>query len=154
MKDIAPNLNKVPDKMPKRRSNLVVSAIFRDGDRVLLLKRQNTSYFSGHYCLVNGSVDEGESVVDALVRECREEVGVIVDPDDVRIYRVSDEYKFNGYIVFVFDVMKWSGDILNNEPDKHSEIIWADINNLPENIIPAHKAILRNLKVDGFKIFY
>src|SRR5665647_2683547 len=50
----------------------------REGE-VLLQLRQNTGFMDGHWAAaIAGHVEAGESVVDAAVREAREEVGADV----------------------------------------------------------------------------
>lgn len=51
--------------------------------QVLLHLRRNTGYRDGHWALAAGHVDPGESVVEAAVREVREEAGVAVASTDL-----------------------------------------------------------------------
>ena len=55
---------------------VVAAAIVRDG-RVLCARRRSGPY-AGQYEFPGGKVEHGESEVAALVRECREELGVAV----------------------------------------------------------------------------
>ena len=58
--------------------------ILRRGGDVLLQLREGTGYRDGHWaCAAAGHVEAGESVVQAAVREAREEVGVRIDPADL-----------------------------------------------------------------------
>lgn len=49
--------------------------LLRSGS-VLLLRRCNTGFEDGNYGLVGGHLEGGESVTQAAIRECREEVRV------------------------------------------------------------------------------
>lgn len=61
---------------------LVVAAVIRDGDRVLLLERNPEDYLGGLFELPGGVVEPGETLQQALRREVAEETGLIVaDPD-------------------------------------------------------------------------
>lgn len=59
--------------------------LLRRGDAVLLQLRQGTGYRDGFWAAAAaGHVEAGESVVAAAVREAREELGVEIDPADLR----------------------------------------------------------------------
>lgn len=57
---------------------LVVGAVVRDGDAVLLLRRPADDFMGGIYELPSGKVDPGEDLRTALVREVQEETGLTV----------------------------------------------------------------------------
>lgn len=62
--------------------------VSRPDHRFLLLKRGRTSKsFRGHWEFPGGKIDEGESSAVALARELREESGLEVSPDDLRLIR-------------------------------------------------------------------
>ena len=53
------------------------------GREVLLHLRQNTGYMDGTWDFAgSGHVDENETARQAVARECREELGIAVDPAD------------------------------------------------------------------------
>jgi 8-oxo-dGTP diphosphatase len=57
----------------------VVGAALVDGDRVLVAQRSGGPY-DGCWEFPGGKVEAGESDLAALVRECAEELGVVVEP--------------------------------------------------------------------------
>src|SRR6266496_3600839 len=57
---------------------LVVGAVVRDGDKVLLLRRPPEDFMGGIYELPSGKVDPGEDLHTALLREVKEETGLDV----------------------------------------------------------------------------
>lgn len=57
---------------------LVVGAVVRENDTVLLLRRPADDFMGGIYELPSGKVDPGEDLHSALVREVQEETGLNV----------------------------------------------------------------------------
>lgn len=56
-----------------------------DRGRVLLSRRRDRNpVFDGLWHLPSGKLDAGESVLDAATREAEEEIGVRIDPADLR----------------------------------------------------------------------
>ena len=62
---------------PGRRG--VVGVVARDG-RLLVIRRSSQVVAPGMYCFPGGGIEPGESEPEALVREFREELGVVVRP--------------------------------------------------------------------------
>lgn len=56
----------------------VVGAVVCEAGKVLLLKRPNEDFMGGIYELPSGKVEPGETLVEALVREVKEETGLQV----------------------------------------------------------------------------
>ena len=73
---------------------LVVAAVIRDGDRVLLLERSPEDYLGGLFELPGGVVEPEETLHQALRREVAEETGLIVSAIDC--YRGGFDYRSQG----------------------------------------------------------
>lgn len=69
---------------------LVVGAIVRDGDSVLLLQRPDDDFMGGIFELPSGKVEPGETLDAALTREVAEETGLAVA--DISDYIGSFDY--------------------------------------------------------------
>lgn len=125
-----------------------VYMVLRRGNEVLLLKRANTDYMDGYYGLPAGHLDGGEPATAAAVREAEEEIGVVIDPADLKLaqtaHRQSEEGDHERIDLF-FEVKKWHGEPRNAEPEKCSEIGWYPLKQLPENTIPLVHAVLENV---------
>src|ERR1700744_1780993 len=50
-----------------------------DGDVLLLRRAAEEKNYGGHWGLPGGGGEEGESALDAAIRECKEEMGIDVD---------------------------------------------------------------------------
>lgn len=96
-------------------------AIVKD-NKVLLLKRGDTApWMPNKYCLVGGGIDENESLIDAVIRESQEEIGVSIQKSLIESFVVT--YK-NNYSKTVFLTKVSDLNIrLNYE---HSDHIWCD----------------------------
>ena len=78
-----------PDVSKARELRPSVAAIIRNGDGAVLLQRRSDN---GLWGLPGGSVEIGESVSVAIVREVREETGLVVEVD--RLVGVYSEPSF------------------------------------------------------------
>ena len=109
----------------------------RDDGRILLMRRANTGYQDGRLHLPSGHLEPDESVVDGVIREAHEEVGVVVDPAHLRFVHVMHRAAETGHdrIGFFFTTDTWTGTVHNAEPGKCSELVWADPADLPDDTI-------------------
>ena len=62
--------------MRVRKETEVVAALIRDGDRFLICQRPGGKARAMQWEFVGGKVEPGETKEQALLRECREELGV------------------------------------------------------------------------------
>ena len=137
-----------------RHKNIPASyLILKRDNKILLLRRFNTGYKDGQYSLVAGHVDEGETFTEALIREAREESGLKISPEKVRVVHVMHR-KSNvdgSQRVDVFHLVEdFEGEPENIESHKCDDLSWFDINQLPENIIPYIRSAIENIKNNNF----
>jgi len=118
--------------------------------KILLHRRQNTGYNDGKWDLAGGGrVDKNETPQNALVRECKEEIGIDVRIEDLSFIHASHRLILSLdkiYFDFYFAVNKYDGVPKIMEPDKCSELDWFDIDNLPNDIIELRKAAIEAYK--------
>jgi 8-oxo-dGTP diphosphatase len=69
-------MDKIPDD-PGRRGAVAIA--MRDG-KMLVIRRSRQVVAPLVYCFPGGGIEDGESEEEALVRECREEIGVTLTP--------------------------------------------------------------------------
>lgn len=93
-------------------------------DRMLFGRRQNTGFEDGAWHVPSGHLEAGESVVQALVREAKEETGIRILPEDVEFAHVMHNSSGGGRAAFFFTVRRWDGTPENREPDKCGELAW------------------------------
>lgn len=108
------------------------------GPEVLLSRRAGQVYATGLWHLVSGHLDgPHEDVVAALVRETREESGVVIDPADVRAavtvhHRSPAGSSRTGHF---FEVRRWRGEPRIAEPDVCDAMEWAPLDALPAQMV-------------------
>ncbi|UGY93570.1 NUDIX domain-containing protein [Streptomyces gobiensis] len=134
--------------------SLLVAAVIvhdRESDRVVLLQRGPGAKFAqGKWDLPVGKSEPGEPITKTAVRELREETGLVVDPADLRLAHVVHgalgAEAPSGYLTVVFVTHTWSGELVNAEPAKHSQVRWVAADAVPaDSVEPTGSAIARYL---------
>lgn len=122
--------------------------LFKD-NKVLLLRRFNTGYEDGKYSMIAGHVDPGETFSQTIIREAKEEGGIILNPDMLEVahvmHRDSGCDEQNERVDVFFVAKEWSGEIKNMEPSKCDDLTWFDLDDLPDNVIPYIKHVLESI---------
>ncbi|MFA6547623.1 MAG: NUDIX domain-containing protein [Candidatus Magasanikbacteria bacterium] len=109
--------------------------LIKDG-KILLHLRKNSS-FENMYGVIGGHLDGGESAMNSIIREAKEEVGINIKYEDLKIATISHSNANNKeYIQFFFFCDKWDGDLQNMELDKCADLKFFSTKDLPENIVP------------------
>lgn len=106
-------------------------------NQTLLLRRRNTGWRDGYFDLVAGHIDGNESLIDALIREAKEEVGLVIAPEDVKFVHLSHTQFDNEYFTVFFEVTKWVGEPKIMEPHHADRLQWFPLDDLPENLTPS-----------------
>ena len=107
----------------KRGRSSVVFAVLKD-DKILLQERiEKGTYLSGFTIIPGGRIEKGESIVQALERELKEECGCILRTAEyVKSYvDVEDGFEKERHL---FVITGFSGDVVNCEKEK-SRHVWA-----------------------------
>lgn len=104
---------------------LTVLCLIEDENKILLQNRVKKDWQG--YALPGGHVEPGESFVDAVVREMKEETGLtVINP---RLAGVKQFPIENGrYVVLLFKATRWSGDLISSD-EGHME--WIEYDRLP-----------------------
>ncbi len=121
--------------------------IYKNG-KILLQKRKD----NGCWAIHGGAVEMGEPVDDAAKRELKEETGLIANyielfgvysgEDRLFTYPNGDEVYSIGIIYICKD---FSGDFIE-ETNETSDLKWFNINELPEDINPLNKRLLKDFE--------
>ncbi len=131
---------------PRFRLVSAVHLFLLQGGKVLLLRRYQTGYEDGNFSVVAGHLDGNETVVAAAMREAREEVGVVLAAQDLRVVGVMHRRSTDERIDWFVVCERWDGEITNAEPEKCDELCWADPERLPPNVIPYVRRAIENFR--------
>ena len=108
-------------RRPRRRRRVVAGLLRREGQLLLCHRHPARTYHPDVWDLPGRHVEAGESMTGALVRELREELGIVIALpqkcpwETIRV----DEAELNVYIVD-----QWQGEPDNNASHEHDEIRW------------------------------
>lgn len=116
---------------------------FRD-NQILLSRRFNTGFRDGEYSVPAGHLDGNETVIAAAMREAKEEIGVQMEAKDTVFSSVMHRIEDDERVDFFVQVHKWQGEPFNAEPDKCDDLRWADVHQLPVNMVPYVRQALGN----------
>ena len=105
--------------------------------KILLARRYNTGFHDGDYSFPAGHLDENETMVQAITREAKEEIGITLNPQDLKLVHVMHRKEpTEKRVNFFFVADNWEGEAKIMEPHKCDDLNWFDIDNLPRNVIP------------------
>jgi 8-oxo-dGTP pyrophosphatase MutT (NUDIX family) len=113
-----------------------VFLLLLDGESVLLALRQNTGYADGQWNLPSGKLEIGEDAVSGMIREADEEIGIRLDPGELRLaatvhHRAAPDHTRLGLVFAATSAPGRQGEPLNAEPHKCGGIQWFPADALP-----------------------
>lgn len=107
---------------------------------VLLLERANTGFLDGWLTLPGGHVEKDEPILEAAIRECREETTLQVIEAHVGLVM-----PYKGGVDYVVVANSWSGTPTIGEPDTCSRLEWFPRDDLPERATRVVRTALKLL---------
>ena len=129
----------MPERDTRARCAVVVhTLVWDDAERLLLLRRANTGAMDGCYTVPGGHRKRRETVLDAALRECREEACI-----DIEAIRPLVVLPYADGVNFVFEAVAWRGVARIGEAHKCDAIAFASTGQLPEPMAPFVTTALR-----------
>lgn len=122
-----------------------VCFIWIKDNKILLGRRANTGWQDGKYCFPAGHGEERETMAEACVREAYEEVGLKVDPKNLKFLHVQHRWNTDGgghsRVGFYFAPTVDPGKPENMEPEKCDDLQFFLLDNLPDMVEPFRAAL-------------
>lgn len=128
------------DNKEKRRE--VVAALIYRGTRFMICRRPEGKARAGMWEFVGGKAEAGESLEEALVRECREEIGVTVKVGEAYMIVTYD------YPDIPVHLTLFRAEITSGEPRsmEGNAIAWITKEEIPDyTFCPADLPIIERL---------
>jgi 8-oxo-dGTP pyrophosphatase MutT (NUDIX family) len=120
--------------------SITVAALVRDGLVLLVHRHPSRRWYPDCWGLVGGHVESGESLHQAVSRECLEELGVNVH-DPLPIPMTVDDPTLD---MHAFLVTRWEGEPVNAAPEEHDDLRWFQPSDLAD-LKMAHPASLPSI---------
>ncbi len=108
------------------RIELTTLCLVRRGEQILLQNRVKADWRG--YALPGGHVEPGESIVDAVVREIREETGLLLHSVSLRGVK-QFPIDSGRYVVFLFYSEDFEGELRSSEEGR---VEWIDRNRIAQ----------------------
>ena len=121
----------------------VVAALIWDNDKFMICQRPAHKARGLLWEFVGGKVESGETKEQALIRECREELNVLLSVGDVFMDVVHE------YPDITVHLTLFNATIVGGEPQKleHNDIKWITPSEIPNPpFCPADEEILKAIK--------
>ena len=129
-------------------AEFTVLCLIEDGSRILLQDRVKPDWKG--YTLPGGHVENGESFVDAVIREMKEETGLnIYEPKLVGVKQFPIEG--GRYIVMLYKATKFSGEVISSDEGRME---WVEYSRLSEiNTVDDFEELLKVMNSDKLSEF-
>ena len=114
-------------------------------NRYLFLLR-NKSRQQGHWGIPGGKIDLGETVIQALVREIQEEIGV--DYTNKKFIPLETFTADNQKFIYYTFLVKVDQEFVPTLNDEHRGYCWVELNDHPK---PLHPGLWRSFNFDIVK---
>ena len=126
-----------------------MGALVRDGRVLLGHRRPDKHAYPDVWDLPGGVMEAGESELEALVRELREELGVEVAVESAtHLCRVTGGPVDEPALLSAWLVREWDGTPSNTAPEEHDALAWFGLDELPP---PAHVGV-RAALLDALRV--
>jgi 8-oxo-dGTP pyrophosphatase MutT (NUDIX family) len=127
---------------------VVLGALLRDRRVLLGYRSQDKRAYPAVWELPGGVVEPGESELDALARELREELGVhIATGSASHLCRMAAGPAEAPALLSAWLVLDWEGTPANVAPEEHDDIRWFDIDDLPPPVhVPVRSALVAAIR--------
>ena len=92
------------------------------GQFLMQKRSMRKKVYPGRWSVKGGAVDLGESTVDAVYRECKEELGIDVNPDKVEL--MMSVKRKNVFVDIFLDKENWNINDLKLQEEEVDDVKW------------------------------
>ncbi|HZK75507.1 MAG TPA: NUDIX domain-containing protein [Candidatus Kapabacteria bacterium] len=125
---------------------VAVALLVKDGC-VLMGERRPEKIYPLHWEFPGGKLEEGESAIEAVERELREELSIEIQGAEEWFSELATYSNGMTYDISFFLVRSWRGEIVNHE---FHNIAWISRDILPTLLhLPGNRRILERLMREG-----
>jgi mutator protein MutT len=133
------------DSQGRYTARIGVYAVIEKDNKILLAQRIS-GYMNGYYAFPSGHVEKDERLIDTLIRETREEIGIEIDEKDIEFDYVCYKVSYTYYVCFFFKIKKWIGEPQIMEKEKCGDLRFFDLDKLPKNLAIEEKNYFEDRK--------
>lgn len=134
-------------------TELTVLCLIQKDGKILLQNRVKTDWQG--YAFPGGHIEVGESIVDAVVREVREETGLtIYNPALCGVKQFplkGGKYENGRYLVFLFRADQFTGDVTSSDEGEMRWIAKDELHNY--NLVQDFDDMLKVMATDDYTEF-
>ena len=135
----------------KTKVELTNMCLIYDEKKVLVQEKTGTKY-EGGLVFPGGHVEEGESLRDSVIREIREETGLVIknpQPCGFKDWILEDGTR---YIVLLYKTDQFEGELKNS---REAKVFWLDRNDISSaNLIWNMRELLEIFETDQYSEFF
>ena len=134
--------------MRTEQVELTVLCLIHKDDSYLLQDRIKDDWKG--YTLPGGHIEPGESIVDAVIREMKEETGLLIQKPHLCGVK---QFPIDGgrYIVFLFETDRFEGELADSDEGKMHWIKATDLSNV--NLVNDFDDLIEVMLSDGLTEF-
>jgi 8-oxo-dGTP diphosphatase len=109
--------------------DVAAGLLVREGRALLCHRSADRKWYPNVWDLPGGHVEAGETPGQALARELREELGVVIEvPPGPALARITTPE----FDMQIWVIEQWTGEPVNAAADEHDAIAWFLVGELPE----------------------
>ena len=118
-----------------------VAIVIKKNEKFLLIKRAKKGFAEDYWCPITGAVERGETQEQAVIREAREEMGMVVEP----IYKVWECFTDDKQYLLHWWWVKLVNDEIKIKPEEVKDYQWLNVEEM-QKIGKMFKADLKFFK--------
>lgn len=120
----------------KYKTNVSVCLLAIDpNNQVLLTRRYNTGYQDGKYEFPSGHIEKGETAIEGVEREAKQENDITIDVDSTEYVGCVDNNKTGKHFNLLFKCSSITGEAKIMEPEECDDLIYINYYDLLNGIM-------------------